>query len=91
MRSSSESSELGSPLSNRDFTVPRGDGNENVKNNNRYTVGKTTTLHVHRTFLCISLPFLQNYDMKLPNFTFYGERKQVTTKFYSLLKLEYVS
>ena len=50
MGSSSESSESRSPLSNRDFTIPRGDGNENVKNNNRCTVGKTTTLYVHRTF-----------------------------------------
>ena len=91
MGSFSESSESRSPLSNSDFTIPRGDGNENVKNNNRCTVGKTTTLHVHRTFLCISMPFLHNYDMKLPNFTFYGERKKATMKFYSLFKLEYVS
>ena len=34
MGSSSESSESRSPLSNSDFTIPRGDGNENVKNNN---------------------------------------------------------
>ena len=26
-------------------------------------------LKVHLTFLCISLPFLRNYDVKLPNFT----------------------
>ena len=33
-------------------------------------VGKTTTLHVHLTFLYIYLPFLHDYDVKLPNFTF---------------------
>ena len=54
-------------------------------------VGKTTTLHVHLTFLYISLPFLHDYDVKLPNFTFSGGRKQATTKFYFLSKLEYGS
>ena len=57
------------------------DGNENVKK----TIGlisKTTTLHVHHafcTFLCL---FLHDYDVKMPNFAFYGGRKQATTKFY---------
>ena len=54
-------------------------------------VGKTTTLQVHLTFLYISLPFLHDCDVKLPNFTFSGGRKQATTKFYSLSKLEYGS
>ena len=55
-------------------------------------VGKTTTLHVHLTFWYISLPFLDDYDVKLPNFTFFsGGRKQATTKFYFLSKLEYDS
>ena len=56
-----------------------------------HLVGKTTTLHVHLTFLYISLPFLHGYDVKLPNFTFSGGRKQATTKFCSLSKLEYGS
>ena len=30
------------------------------------------------TFLC---PFLHDYDVKMPNFTFYGVRKQATMKF----------
>ena len=39
------------------------DGNENVKK----TIGlisKTTTSHVHHTFLHISFPFLHDYDVK---------------------------
>ena len=55
------------------------DGNENVKK----TIGiitKTTTSHVHHTFLSISFPFLHNYDVKMPNLVFYGGRKQATTK-----------
>ena len=34
---------------------------------------------------------MHDYDVKLPNFTFSGGRKQVTTKCYSLSKLEYGS
>ena len=57
------------------------DGNENVKK----TIGlisKTTTLHVRHAFLYISLLFLHDYDVKMPNFAFYGGRKQATTKLY---------
>ena len=57
------------------------DDNKNVKK----TIGlisKTTTSHVHHNFLYISFPFLHDYDVKMPNFPFYGGRKQATTKFY---------
>ena len=64
---------------NRDFKIQRGDGNENVK---KGLISKTITSSVHRTFLYISLPFLQYYDVKMSNFAFYGERKHATTKFY---------
>ena len=38
-----------------------------------------------RTFLYISLPsWLDYYEVKMPNFTFYGERKQGTTNFFFL-------
>ena len=50
-----------------------GDGNENLKK----AVGlwtRTTALHVHHTFWYISLPSLHDYDVKMPNFTFYGGR-----------------
>ena len=56
------------------------DNNENVKK----TIGlisTTTTSHVHHAFLYISLPFLQDYDVKMPNFAFYGGCKQAKTKF----------
>ena len=45
-------------------------------------IGKTTTLHVHRTFLYISLPSLHDYDVKFPNFTFCGGREHKTTSFF---------
>ena len=50
------------------------DDNKSVKK----TIGlisKTTTLH-------ISFLFLYDYDVKMPNFAFYGGRKQPTKKFY---------
>ena len=57
------------------------DDNENIKK----TIGlmsKTTTSHVHHTFLYISFQCLHNYHMKMPNFTFYRGGKQATMKFY---------
>ena len=46
-------------------------------------MSKTTPLHVQHTFLkIISLPFLHNCHMKIPNFSFYGESKWAMTKFY---------
>ena len=51
------------------FSNNDGDGSENVKK----VIGllsKTTTLHVHHAFLYISAPPLQDYNVKMPNFTF---------------------
>ena len=62
------------------FNNDDGDGSENVKK----AIGllnKTTTLHVHHAFLYISLPPLQDYNVKMPNFTFYRGRKQAATNF----------
>ena len=37
---------------------------------------------MHHTFQYISFPSLHDYDLEMPNFTIYGERKQATsTKF----------
>ena len=55
------------------FSNDDGNGNENVKK----AIGllsKTTSEHVHHAFLYISLPLLFDYDVKMPNFTFYGGR-----------------
>ena len=70
------------------FSNDDGDDNEHVKKET-CLLRKTTNLHVHHAFLYISLPLLHDYDMKMPNFTFYGGGKQATTKFSFLLyKLE---
>ena len=57
-----------------------GDGNENVKKAIGL-ISKTTILHVLHAFLYISFPSLQDYDVKMPNFTFYRGSTQATTKF----------
>ena len=56
------------------------DGNENGKKTISL-ISKTTTLHVQHAFFYIPLPSLHDYDVKMPNFTYYGERKQATTNF----------
>ena len=55
-------------------------GHEKVKKAMAWQ-GKTTTLHVHHTFLYISLLSLHNCHMKIPNFTFCERCKQAMTKF----------
>ena len=66
------------------FSNDHCDGKEDVKK----AIGllrKTTTLHVRHAFLYISLPSLHDYDVKMPNFKFYGRGKQATTNiFFSL-------
>ena len=44
---------------------------------------KTTALQVHHSFQFISLTSLHDYDVKPPNFTFYGGRGHTTTNFPS--------
>ena len=64
----------------RGLKIDDGDGNKNVKKAIGL-ISEITTLLFQHIFLYISLPFLQDYDVKLPNSMSYGERKQATTKF----------
>ena len=62
------------------------DGNEKVTK----TIGlisKTTTSHVHHTFLYISFPFLHDYDVKMPNFAFMEDINKEQRNFISLSEL----
>ena len=72
-------------------TGSNSDGNENVT---RQVVGlysKTITLQVRDAFLYMSLPSLLDYDVKMPNFTFFGERKQAHEEcFFLFLNLSVV-
>ena len=44
-------------------------------------ISKTTILQVHHAFLCISLPSLHDYDVKILNFTMYKGSTQATRRF----------
>ena len=66
--------------SNRYFKIQRR-GRQRERNKTIGFISKTITLHVHHAYEYISLPFLHDYDVKLPNFAFYGLCKQGTTKF----------
>ena len=73
---------LWSYLFSRDFKIQRRGGNENVKKDNyRFNKQNNNFARASR-FLYISLPFLHDYDVKMPNLVFYEERKQATTKVY---------
>ena len=48
-------------------------------------MSKTTTLHMHHPFSYISLPFLHEYNVRMPDFVFYGEQRN----FISLSELKY--
>ena len=67
--------------SNRYFKIQRRGRQRERKKTIGY-ISKTITLHVHHTYWYISLTFLPDYDVKLPNLAFYGLYKQATTKFY---------
>ena len=68
-------------IDNRDFKIQRR-GRRQERQKTIGLISKTTTLHVHHAFLYISFLFLQDYDVKMPNFAFYRGRKQATTKLY---------
>ena len=61
------------------FSNDDGDFNENDKKRKQVEIGKTTTLSMHHASLYVSLPLLNDYDVKLPNFTFCWGREQKTT------------
>ena len=73
-------------LNIRDFKIQRR-GRQRERQKTIGLISKTTTSHVHHAFLYISFLFLHDYDVKRPNFAFYGGRKQATTVFFSLSEL----
>ena len=63
------------------------DDNENVKKAIGL-ISKTTTSHVHHTFLYISFPFLHDYDVKMPKISRFMEDVDKQRRFISLSELE---
>ena len=66
------------------------DDNDNVKKkqNNRFYMQNNNFARASRLFVHFFCPFLYDYNVKMPNFAFYGVSKQATTKFISLSELE---
>ena len=57
---------------------------------NRFRLAKQQHLHVHHAFLCISFPSLHDYNVKMPNFTFWRGRENTRQRLsYSFLELRY--
>ena len=52
------------------------------QNNNWSNKQNNNFARTSHFFLYISLPFLNDYDVKMPNFAFYGESEKTTAKFY---------
>ena len=57
------------------------DGKENVKKKKKVSLAKQELCTCTTLFCTFLFPFLPDYDVKMPNFAFYGESKQATTKF----------
>ena len=70
----------------REFKIQQRDDSKNLKKKSIGLISETITLLMHHFFLYISLLFL--YDVKLSNFTFYGEHKQLGN-FMSISELGY--
>ena len=71
-----------------DYEYPTTRRQRELQQNNRFNKQNNNFARASRFYFCISLPFLHDYDVKMPNSAFYGERKQATTKFIFLFALE---
>ena len=76
-----ENSPFAKLMSVGSFSNDDGDDNENVKKPAIVLLSKTTSLYVDHAFLYIFWPLPHVCEVKMPSFTFYGGRKQVTTNF----------
>ena len=65
-----------------DFKIQRRGRQRERQRNNWFNIKQNNNFARASRFLYISFPFLHDYDVKIPNFAFYGGRKQATTKFY---------
>ena len=71
----------GTPHTKGSGSLSNDDGDGDEKGKNVIGLISKTTLHVQHALLYISLLSLHDYNVEMPNFTFYGERKQATMNF----------
>lgn len=64
-------------------------GGEGIKYINKSTdlISKTTTLFMYHTFFAHVFASMNAHDAKMPNFPYYGGRKQATMKFFLFFNL----
>ena len=74
------------PRDNYEYPTTR--RQQELQQNNRFNKQNNSFARASRFYFCISLPFLHDYDLKMPNFVFYGQRKQATTKNILFFALE---
>ena len=68
---------------NRDFKIQRRGRHRERQKNNRFNKQNNKLSRASRSHFSVHFfPFLHDYDEEVPNFAFYGGRKQATTKFY---------
>ena len=53
-----------------DFKIQRRGRQRERQKKTKGLISETTTLHEHHAFLYISFLFLDDFDVKMPNFTF---------------------
>ena len=75
------------PRPRDDYEYPTTRRQRQLQQNNRFNKQNNNFARASRFYFCISLPFLHDYGVKMPNSAFYGERKQETTKFILLFAL----
>ena len=55
-----------------DYEYPTTRRRRELQQNNRFNKQNNNFARASRFYFCISLPFLHDYDVKMPNFAFYG-------------------
>ena len=55
-----------------DYEYPTTRRQRELQQNNRFNKQNNNFARASRFYFCISLPFLHDYDVKMPNFAFYG-------------------
>ena len=55
-----------------DYEYPTTRRQRELQQNNRFNKQNNNFARASRFYFCISLPFLHDYDVKIPNFAFYG-------------------
>ena len=55
-----------------DYKYPSTRRQQELQQNNRFNKQNNNFARASRFYFCISLPFLHDYDVKMPNFAFYG-------------------